>query len=193
MIERLARANELIRLAVTFDTSRRPAQTGPLPDPLGPPTSLVLRSTPTEKPSANGPLVFALAEGFAYGLDGASGAPLWQVPVGQASPYPPRAVPGGSAVLAFDARSDELVRLDARTGAVAWRQEVGEPVADPPLVLGDQVIQATPSGTVLADRPADGRGPGDLQRSGCRCRGPRSATRRGSTSTSWPSRTACSS
>jgi hypothetical protein len=149
VVERLGRANELIRQAVTFDTSRRPAQTGPLPDSLGPPTSLVLRSSPMEKPSANGPLVFALTEGFACGLDGASGAPLWQVPVGQASPYPPKAVPGGAAVLAFDARSDELVRLEARTGAVAWRQEIGELVADPPLVLGDQVIQATPSGTVL--------------------------------------------
>ena len=71
------------------------------------------------------------------------------MPVGLSSPFPPQPIPGGTTVLAFDARHDELVRLDARTGELLWRQALGEPVADPPLVLGNQVIQATPGGKLL--------------------------------------------
>ena len=79
-----------------------------------------------------------------------TGAPLWQVPVGLSSPFPPLAIAGGEpSALVFDARHDELVRLDARTGALVWRQALGEPIADPPLVLGNQVIQATKRGKLL--------------------------------------------
>jgi outer membrane protein assembly factor BamB len=151
LIERMTKANDLIRRAVTVDTSRRPAETEPQSDPFGPPTSLVLRSAPRDqaRPASPESLVFALAEGFAAGLDGANGDPLWQVPVGQSSPFPPRPIPGGSTVLAFDARFDELVRLDARTGALIWRQALGEPVNAPPLVLGNQVLQSTSGGKLL--------------------------------------------
>src|SRR5262249_37090838 len=46
--ERLTRANDLTRQAVRFDPSRRAAETTPRPEPLGPPTSLILRSKPGE-------------------------------------------------------------------------------------------------------------------------------------------------
>src|SRR5205823_4948477 len=135
LIERMRKANELIRRAVAVDTTRRPAETEPQADPLGPATSLVLRAPPPgpAPPAAAGPLVYALAEGFAYGLDATTGAPLWQVPVGLSSPFPPQPIPGGTTVLAFDTRFDELVRLDARTGALVWRQAIGERIGDPPL------------------------------------------------------------
>lgn len=149
LLARMNRANDLIRKAVTVDPSGRPAETEPRPEPLGPPTTLVLRAAGDAAASGDGPPVFAVAEGFAFGIDGGSGAPLWQVAVGLSSPYPPQPIPGGSTVLAFDARHDDLVRLDARTGALVWRQSLGERVADPPLVLGNQVIQATPSGKLL--------------------------------------------
>jgi outer membrane protein assembly factor BamB len=150
LLGRMRGANDLIRKAVSVDTSQRPAETEPHPEPFGPPTSLVLRSS-SATPTAGraGPLVFATADGFACGLDAATGAPLWQVPVGLSSPFPPRPIPGGSTVLAFDARYDELVRLDARTGALVWRQTLGTTVTDPPLVLGNQVIQPTPEGRLL--------------------------------------------
>ncbi len=71
-------ANELIRRAVVVDATRRPAEHEPRPDPLGPPTSLVLRSSLT--PATAGPspeaIVFALADGFAYAIDGEFGCPL---------------------------------------------------------------------------------------------------------------------
>jgi outer membrane protein assembly factor BamB len=151
LIERMTRANDLIRRAVTVDPSRRPAETGPTIDRFGPPTTLVLRSTPRgpARTETAGSLVFALADGFAFGLDGTTGDPLWQRPVGLSSPFPPQWIAGGSTVLAFDARSDELMLLDARTGSLTWRQPIGEPVSDPPLVLGNQVLQTTPGGKLL--------------------------------------------
>ena len=94
-------------------------------------------------------IVFALADGFAYAIDGTTGAPLWQVPLGLASPFVPQPVPGEATALAFDARYNELVRFDARTGALSWRLALGEPVGDPPLVLGNQLVQVLPSGKLL--------------------------------------------
>ncbi len=153
LTSRMARVNELIRKAVTLDPSRRPAVTEPRREPLGPPTSLVLRSADAGKlnpPSPAGEGIHAIADGFAYGLDAATGAPLWQVAVGLSSPFPPLAISGSEpSVLVFDSRHDELARLDARTGALLWRQGLGEPITDPPLVLGNQVLQATKRGKLL--------------------------------------------
>ncbi len=172
VVARLGRANELIRKAASFDPSGRPGETEPHPEPLGPPTTLILRLDPGSKP-AGGPPVYALADGLAYGLDGATGAPLWQVPVGLSSPFPPQAIGGGDpSVLAVDARYDELVRLDGRTGKLAWRQELGERVVDPPLVLGNQVYQATPSGKILAIDLASGSLRGTLNLGRPLARGP---------------------
>ena len=156
LVARLTEANELVRKAVTFEEVTQPAETEPQPDPLGPPVSLVLRSIPlgTEPtpPTADGPVVYASVQGYAYGVDATNGAPLWHVPVGISSPYSPLAVGGSTpSALVLDARHDELLRLDGRTGALKWRQSMGEPVTGlaPPLVLGNDVLQVLPSGKLL--------------------------------------------
>jgi outer membrane protein assembly factor BamB len=151
LVKRMTAANELIRRAVTFDSSVQPAVTEPHPEPFGPATSLVLRlaTAEGEPPGRSAATVLALADGYAYGLDGRTGAPLWQAAVGLSSPFPPVAVPGGTSVLAFDARYDELVRIDAKTGKLLWRQALGERITDPPLVLGNQLVQTTPGGKLL--------------------------------------------
>jgi len=150
VIARLTGANDLVRQAVKFDPSRHPAETSPHEDRLGPMTTLVMRWPNLSKPAASSnSRVFALADGIAYALDGSNGAPLWQVPVGLSSPFPPQAIPGGSIALVFDGTHEELLRLDAKSGNLVWRQGTGEPITDPPLVLGNQVIQTTPSGKVL--------------------------------------------
>jgi len=151
VVARMTAANELIRRAVVVDTTRRLAKRDPRPEPLGPPFSLVLRwnRSPAPVDPATDAIVFALADGFGYAIDGGSGAPLWHVPLGLASTFVPRAVAGESSVLAFDARDDELVKLDARTGALRWRLGLGEPVGDPPLVLGNQLVQVLPSGKLV--------------------------------------------
>jgi outer membrane protein assembly factor BamB len=151
LVARMTAANELIRKAVTIDTTRRPAARTVRPDPLGPATGVVLRTRRDESTGTPSPesIVFALADGFAYGLDASKGAPLWQVPVGLASPFVPQPVSGEAAAIVFDARSDELIRLDSRTGTLAWRLDLRERVADPPLVVGNQLAQVLPSGNLV--------------------------------------------
>lgn len=152
VVQKMTGANELLRAAVTYDPARRSGETVAFPEMLGPATSLVLRLNPgaAARTAPNSPIVYALAEGFAVGLDGAGGKPLWQVPVGLSSPFTPIPLRGDeSAAIAFDARHDELVRLDGRTGKVTWRQGTGGPVYAPPLVAGNQLVQVTSGGKVL--------------------------------------------
>lgn len=167
VVERLTRGNDLLRQAVTFDPSVLPAETEPRPEPLGPPTTLVVRQVREGRPDPASPAVFALAEGFAFGLSESDGAPLWQVPVGLSSPFAPVPVGGDRpSVLVVDARHHDLLRLDARDGRLLWRQELGEPIADPPLVLGNDLYTALPSGQVLRIDLANGerRGAFDCKR-----------------------------
>ena len=148
LVSRMNKANDLIRKAVTVDVSERPAETEPRPEPLGPPTTFVLRDS-NAAVSAGAPLAYTLADGFVYAIDGLNGAPIWHRAVGLSAPFPPQPIPGGTTVLTVDTRHQELIRLDARTGALLWRQSLDEAVIDPPLVLGNQVIQPLPSGKLL--------------------------------------------
>jgi outer membrane protein assembly factor BamB len=154
LIARMTKATDLVKKGVKFDDSQRPAQTGPRPEAFGPPTNFVMRSAdagPPAGPTADGPVVFATADGYAFGVDGISGAPLWQTAIGLSSPFSPQAIAGGTVptALAFDARHNELVRLKAKTGELVWRQSIGEPIVAPPLVVGNQILQPTPTGKLL--------------------------------------------
>ncbi len=165
----MTKANELIRKAVKLDPSERPGESEPHSDAFGPPTSFVMRGADAGAPAeatSDGQVVFATADGFAFGVDGTTGAPLWQTAIGLSSPFPPQAIAsgGGTSALAFDARHDELVRLNSKTGSLVWRQTVGEPIVSPPLVMGNQLIQPLPSGKLMLIDLASGalRGTLDL-------------------------------
>lgn len=166
----LREANELLRKAVTFDPTSREAYTSPRQEPLGPATSLVLRSRTAggffpSSASPKGMVVYALADGFAYGLDGADGKPLWQVPVGLASPFVPKPIPSAEepSALVFDSRSNELLRLDGRSGKLIWRLELGEPIHAPPLILGNQAAIAAPGGNFMVANLETGKLAGTLK------------------------------
>ncbi|WP_165245678.1 outer membrane protein assembly factor BamB family protein [Paludisphaera soli] len=148
VVERMVLANDLMRQAARVDPSRRPGETTERPEPLGPATSLVSRSrsdAPASPLAADG-VAYALADGAAYAIDAATGAPLWRTPVGLACTVVPAPVPGDASVLTFDARHHELCRRDARTGRLIWRQGLEEDVDAAPLVMGEQVYQTLPSG-----------------------------------------------
>ena len=152
VIERLTKANELIKKAVALDEQTRPAISTPEDDPLGPALSLAFRAGPdvANPTRTSDPTVYAAAEGFAYGVDGLNGNPLWQTAIGSDVPFPPVAIPGSPpALLVFDSRRDELLKLNGRDGSFIWRQPLGEAVLSAPLVLGNQIFQVLPSGSLL--------------------------------------------
>jgi outer membrane protein assembly factor BamB len=154
VIDRLRAANDLLRLAVSLDEKGRAAETTPVSDPLGPATTYVLRNPPSvavkSAPGTQPPVVFAISDGVAYGIEGLDGTPIWQVPVGLASPFPPLPVSGiEPGVLVFDAVRNELARLKSRTGELRWRLAIGEHVTSPPLILGNEAFLAVPSGRLL--------------------------------------------
>jgi outer membrane protein assembly factor BamB len=158
LLKRMTAANDLIQKAVKIAETRRSSEKSPRSDALGPPTSMILRSR-QDAPSTSLPvesIVYAQTDGFAYALDGTNGAPLWHIPLGTATPFVPQPVPGDATVLAFDSRSNELLRLDARTGALKWRLELKEPVADPPYLMGNLLVQTLPSGSLLLIRLESG-------------------------------------
>ena len=162
LIARMTAANELIRKAVTVDRTTRHAETAARSDALGPVTSVVLRSKVDDGSSsaalpAADSVVYALADGLAYGLDARTGRPVWQQPIGLGAPFTPRAVAGDGTVLYFDSRSNELCRAEAATGKLVWRIELGERVQDPPLVLGNQLFQVLPSRPTGLDCARDRR------------------------------------
>ena len=152
VVDRLRKGNELLRSEAVYDETQRSALTQPVDDPLGASTTFVLRSLAPSQTAADAsaPLVYALADGFVFGLDGSNGAPLWQVPLRGRS-FPPLPVVGGGepSVLVFDGWKGELLRLKARTGDLIWRLTLGEAVNDAPLVLGNQLFQATPGGKLI--------------------------------------------
>ncbi len=150
VVARLESANDVVRSQVT---GRRLSQAGvrqPRLDPLGRATSLVIRQTGYRDPEGGTPAyVYAQTDGMLFALDGRTGTPLWQRPIGTDGPFLPQPIRGREDVLVFDTRFNELIRIDRRNGALVWRQEVGERVNAPPLVLGNQVIQVLPSGRIL--------------------------------------------
>ncbi len=151
LVAKLTSANDLVKKAVSFDPTTRPAVTTDHPQPLGPPLSVVLRSDLASGPGKTGPVVYAMAQGYVYALDGTNGAPIWHVPVGLSAPFAPIPIAGQKPTcLFYDSRHGELVRLDGRTGKMIWRQATRETITDPPLVLGNQVAQVLPSGKLLS-------------------------------------------
>jgi outer membrane protein assembly factor BamB/tetratricopeptide (TPR) repeat protein len=126
-------------LSATALVSTRPGQLG---EELG------------KAPVVDGRVVFALAEGAAYGLDATTGTVLWRRFVGFDTQMMPVAIglsDGGSGTdaLLVDSVRNEVVRVSTRSGRLVWRHPVDEAFDGEPLMLGDQILVATESGRLL--------------------------------------------
>ena len=123
-------------------------------DPPTPVTAAVTLARPAVAETAvgvQGRVVFALAGGAVYGLDGASGNVLWRRPVGSRSNgRSPRFLPtpisraAKSDVLLADTVRNEIARLEtAAPPKLRWRLPLGQPLDAHPVVANDQVLAVT--------------------------------------------------
>ena len=113
------------------------------------PGPAVVHAPRRASPLAPESLVYGLADGLAYASTRRPALRSGTVRLGWRRRSPPLAVPGDPTVLVVDARHNELLRLEAGTGRLVWRLELGELVESPPLVQGDRLFQALPSGKLV--------------------------------------------
>ena len=158
LIKRMTQANDLVRRAVKVESTRRVAQREPRPGPLGPATSLVLRST-TETPpppTETGSMAFALADGLAYGLDAATGAPSGRSSWASRLPSFPRpfreTLPCWSSMLATTSSCGSTAAPERSV----WRLELGEAGGKTPPGAGRPALPGLAQRQAGGDRPRVG-------------------------------------
>ena len=118
--------------------------------------ALVKRTTNGTVSGAEGRVVFAVAEGAAYGLDAASGKVHWRRHVGFASDgrgvsFPSTVVSGSgeSHCVLVNWEDNEVLQLAATTGATEWRFPVGERFDAHPVAADDRLLVATRTGRLF--------------------------------------------
>jgi hypothetical protein len=85
-----------------------------------------------------------------YGLDAATGEPLWRHVTGWTLPFFPIELElGESAVLLYAERDQELQLLSRQTGQLIWRQSLPERAVGTPLIVGNQAFLSTEAGQLL--------------------------------------------
>ena len=162
LIGRMTSANELIRKAVKVDTTKRAAARNPRAEPLGPPTSIVLRSRtePASPAAAPESMVYALVEGFGYGIDAVAGAPLVAGAAGPVVAVRPagRAGRGRGDRLRRPIQRVVAARCPDRGALLASR--AGRTGHRPPAGAGQPARPGRALGEADDDRAGHGRAPG---------------------------------
>jgi outer membrane protein assembly factor BamB len=132
--------------------------------------ALVKRTTNATVSGSEGRVVFAVAQGAAYGLDAASGKVLWRRHVGFASDgrgvsFPSTAVSGsgGSHCVLVNWEDNEVLQLQATTGATRWRFPVGERFDAHPVAADDRLLVATRTGRLFTIDAKSGTASGYVQ------------------------------
>ncbi|TWT90020.1 outer membrane biogenesis protein BamB [Pseudobythopirellula maris] len=148
----LMAAAEAERGVVNYEAISKPAETLEAASPV---VAAAAAANQRVKGVSRDTGVYAIrVKGIAYGVNVADGALLWRRPVGAtASGW--RSVAVDDDLLMLDTRSDELLRVNARSGELRWRQSV-DVGATTPVVLGERVLVATASGSMLVIDAAQG-------------------------------------
>ncbi len=117
-----------------------------------------------ELAEGRGKLVFAVDQGTAYGLDAATGRPLWRRFVALDPSLPavtalPVAGPSASDVVLCDPVHQELLRVQGTTGGLLWRLVLGQPAVAQPVTMGKWLLLPTKDNRLLLIDPATGDSP----------------------------------
>jgi outer membrane protein assembly factor BamB len=97
-------------------------------------------------------------EGYAYGIDVASGVVRWRVRLGDGIGYAPHSRPVATGGRLYLADRDALHALDGRTGQVVWSRPVEEGIGEgtAPLVVDDRIYLSAVGAALYALDAADG-------------------------------------
>lgn len=148
--ERLKKSFELERsLAIRDEIVREAAgQDQPAGQPLRSLT-LARRMRARSDVLSVGATVFVTAEDCVYGVDSATGEPLWRLVIGLDPPFMPISIMAGQpALLVASSRHRELWLVAGRTGAILWKTSLVAEPSGPPLVHEGQIYLATKDQTL---------------------------------------------
>ncbi len=129
---------------VTAEQPELAASTEDHASPVPAPVSFITHTRTRSDQESEFRTIFGIVKGCCYGVDSATGAPIWRRCIGLDSPFFPipiaTATPG---VLVFDTNRRELVALEERSGKLLWRLALNDSAAGAPLVEGGQIYLAS--------------------------------------------------
>lgn len=98
--------------------------------------------------SLEGNVLFVLAKGSVYGIDAATGKPLWRRFIGFETSAQPVATSQevGRDAIVVDSRKNELLRLEGTTGKLIWRLACPN-LLSTPTISDDRIIVSCSDGT----------------------------------------------
>jgi outer membrane protein assembly factor BamB len=138
--------------SVKKEERRQAASTVEAAGPVVAALALATRQQRADAPAVPGQVLVAVTHGAAFGIDAATGKPLWRryVGLGEAArgeldPWIVTDHPPGGLVL-WDSVGQEVLCVDARSGRLRWRHPLGEEAAVRPVVAAGSVLAATRSG-----------------------------------------------
>ncbi|MCA8995518.1 MAG: PQQ-binding-like beta-propeller repeat protein [Planctomycetaceae bacterium] len=112
---------------------------------------------------AVGKAVIATSQDCCYGVEFATGEPIWRRVIGFDTPFFPLLEESLPSVVLFDTNHLELVRVHQTTGQLVWRQPIGEFLTGEPLMTNDTIYAATDSGRLVAVDVETGALTGELR------------------------------
>ncbi len=158
-IDLLTKMDEILRQRVQYVRDQQPMAPLSTLDPVVPGllfAGVLDRADPTATPSPTPEVVFALARGLLYVLDGDTGAVRWATRVGIDAQTLPLRVPEDESnpdlvlVASNDGNQFALTAHDTLNGAIRWRQALDGPCLGSPVVIDTRVFvaQADAQGTL---------------------------------------------
>lgn len=159
--EAIRAVSQAERKHVSMVTEARNGVTEEAASPILATTTLVSRRQ-GEVAEAAGRMVFALAEGSAYGIEAANGRVAWRRHVGYDSLQVPRMLARAAAkeAVLIDSVRRELVCLEAATGKLRWRHPLGEVCDAEPLMLRSRIAVPLRDGRLVLVEADSGNSPG---------------------------------